>query len=137
MLAKRGCWMACLWETMGDKPRTLRLFLPIAVQQTGILPQKVLQPLANEFMPIGTPLVDPATAGEACETLLQLLGDPALKLPRILDMTWMRGDGAVTHHLVNAAETIGAAERHQPQTPTCGADGGQFANHYLHPRCRR
>ncbi len=107
LLAKRGCWMACLWETMGDKPRKLRLFLPIAVQQTGILPQKVLQPLANEFMPIGTPLVDPATAGEACETLLQLLGDPALKLPRVLDMTWMRGDGPVTRQLIEAAERLG------------------------------
>ncbi len=107
LLARRGCWMACLWETMGDRPRTLRLFLPMAVQHTGILPQKVLQPLANEFMPIGTPLVDPSTAGEACETLLQLLADPALKLPRILDMTWMRGDGAVTRHLAEAADRLG------------------------------
>lgn len=107
LLAKRGCWMACLWETMGSEQRRLRLFLPIAVQRTGIMPQTVLQPLANEFMPIGTPLVDPETAGEACETLLQLLADPALKLPHILDMTWMRSDGAVTRHLVAAAERLG------------------------------
>ena len=106
LLAPHGCWMLCLWETI-DTDRSLRLFMPVRVNKIGLPRHKVLQPLSNEFMPVGTPLIDADCAGEAAETLLRLLADPELSLPSILDLTHQRQCSESFQILVEAAKSLG------------------------------
>ncbi|MEL6750876.1 MAG: hypothetical protein AAFO70_02205, partial [Pseudomonadota bacterium] len=106
LLAPSGAWMACLWETLGER-RNLRLFMPMTAHGTGFPSTRVLSPLSNVFMPLGTPLVDADTLNEACETLLQLLGDPALTVPRIVDFTHLRAGGPVATAIEEAAVSLG------------------------------
>ncbi len=106
LLAPHGVWMACLWQS-GEDNRALRLFMPIRIHKVGLPRKTVLQPLSNQFMPIGTPLIDAEYAGEACETLLRLLSDPDLNLPDILDLAFQRTDSASTRALIAAANSLG------------------------------
>ncbi len=106
LLAPRGAWMLCLWESTGNG-RHLRLFMPIRIHTVGFPAHKVLQPLSNEYMPLGTPLIDRECAEEAAETLLRLLADPVLKLPSIADFTHQREDRATYSVLQQAAKNLG------------------------------
>ena len=106
LLAPHGAWMLCLWETIGET-RELRLFMPVRLNLVGFPRQKVLQPLSNEFMPLGTPLIDRDCAGEACETLLRLLADPSMNLPSVIDFTHLRRTENAFKHLTKAAESLG------------------------------
>lgn len=106
LLAPKGCWMLCLWENIGDN-RYLRVFMPVRVADVGFPARTVLQPLSNEFMPIGTPLLDAECAGEASETLLRLLADPALNMPGVIDFTHQIRDGATFSTLKQAATSLG------------------------------
>lgn len=106
LLAPRGAWMLCLWETQGDG-RKLRLFMPLRINKVGFPRQKVLQPLSNEFMPVGTPLIDRECAGEAAETLLRLIADPILNLPPVIDFTHQKRGGESFEILLRAANSLG------------------------------
>ena len=75
--------------------------------RVGFPKRTVLQPLSNEFMPIGTPLLDAECAGEATETLLRLLADPALGMPAVFDFTHQIRDGATFEKLKQAATSLG------------------------------
>ncbi|NKB54083.1 MAG: GNAT family N-acetyltransferase [Rhizobiaceae bacterium] len=108
LLAPRGAWMLCLWESAGDG-RHLRLFMPVRIHKVGFPAHKVLQPLSNEYMPLGTPLIDRDCAEESAETLLRLLSDPVLKLPSIVDFTHQREDSATYAALQNATRNLGLA----------------------------
>ncbi|MEP1207815.1 MAG: GNAT family N-acetyltransferase [Rhizobiaceae bacterium] len=108
LLAPRGAWMLCLWESTG-KGRSLRLFMPVRIHKVGMPAQKVLQPLANHFMPVGTPMLDRDCGDEACEILLRLLADPDLNLPQIVDFAYQRDGGATFEALQRAAENLGLA----------------------------
>jgi len=110
LLAPHGAWMLCLWESTGTG-RQLRLFMPVRINKIGFPRKTVLQPLANDFMPLGTPLIDRDCPGEAAETLLRLLADPALKLPAMFDFIWQRQDGASFSILLEAAGNLGLATR--------------------------
>ena len=92
LLAPSGSLMLCLWETIGDQ-RHLRLFMPVGIKKVGLPAKKVLQPLANHFMPVGTPMIDRDCGAEACEMLLRLLADPKLKIPPIVDFIWQKNQG--------------------------------------------
>ncbi|MGI9365711.1 MAG: GNAT family N-acetyltransferase [Rhizobiaceae bacterium] len=106
VLAPHGMWMLCLWESTG-KGRKLRLFMPVSLNKVGFPARLVLQPLANDYMPLGTPLIDRGCAGEAAETLLRLLGDPELKLPGVIDFIWQRQDSKFFAVLENAISNLG------------------------------
>ncbi len=110
-LAPHGCWMLCLWETISDK-RNLRLFTPVRVNKIGLPAHKVIQSLSNEFMPIGTPLIDKECAGEAAENLLRLLGDPALNLPKLMDFTHQRQTSKSSKLIIEAASSLGLEAHH-------------------------
>jgi CelD/BcsL family acetyltransferase involved in cellulose biosynthesis len=110
LLAPHGAWMLCLWESTGEN-RHLRVFMPMRINKVGIPRKTVLQPLANDFMPLGTPLVDRDCPGEAAETLLRLMADPALKLPGIFDFIWQRQDSATFKTLLEAADNLGLQTR--------------------------
>jgi len=105
-LAPKGCWMLCLWENIGDT-RYLRVFMPVRLASVGFPGRKVLQPLSNEFMPIGTPLLDAECAGEATETFLRLLADPALNLPAVIDFTHQVTGRATFDAIKSAAVSLG------------------------------
>ncbi len=106
LLAPHGCWMLCLWETVGET-RYLRLFMPVKLEKTGFPRRSVLQVLSNEYMPIGTPLVDAECAGEAAETLMRLLADPALNIPPVVDFTHQIRDGETFGVLRDAVSSLG------------------------------
>ena len=110
LLAPQGAWMLCLWEAAGEN-RKLQLFMPIRISKIGLPGMKVLQPLSNEFMPIGTPLIDAENAGETTESLFRLLADPALKLPSIIEFTHQRKSGPVFDILKRAASNLELAAR--------------------------
>ncbi len=105
LLAPHGCWMLCLWETIADQ-RCLRLFMPVKLEKTGFPRRTVLQVLSNEYMPVGTPLVDAECAGEAAETLMRLLADPALNIPPVIDFTHQIRDGDTFGVLRDAASSL-------------------------------
>ncbi len=106
LLAQEGCWMLCLWESV-DTRRILKFFAPVHVAKTGLPRHRVLQILSNEYMPIGTPLIDTASAGETCETLLRLLSDPALGMPSVFDIMHLRQDSKANSVLQEAASSLG------------------------------
>ena len=106
LLAPRGCWMMCLWESTGNG-RELRLFMPLRLNKVGFPARKVLEPLANQFMPLGTPMIDRDCGEEAAETLLRLLADPSMRLPKIIDFTWQRENSASQLLLEQAASNLG------------------------------
>ena len=106
LLAPHGCWMLCLWETTG-KARELRFFMPVRLNKVGLPRRKVLQSLSNDYMPLGTPLIDAECAGETAETLLRLLGDPSLKLPPVIDYSHQRKPSATLDALSTAAASLG------------------------------
>lgn len=106
LLSPNGCWMLCLWETTAEE-RQLRCFFPIGITKTGFPSHKVLTPLANMFMPIGTPLLDAENPCETAETLLRLLADSQLDLPAVLDLTFQREAGPTVATIKNAALSLG------------------------------
>lgn len=109
-LAPHGAWMVCLWETMGEL-RKMRLFMPVRLARTGLPKKTVMEPLSNDFMPIGTPLVDAECAGEALEMLLRLLADPQLEMPPVFDFTHQI-TGTQTYGLIcEAAQNLGLPTR--------------------------
>lgn len=106
LLAPHGCWMLCLWESTGSG-RDLRLFMPVRLNKVGFPARKVLEPLANQFMPLGTPMIDRDCSDEAAETLLRLLADPNLRLPGVVDFTWQREGSESQLILERAAKNLG------------------------------
>ena len=106
LLAPDSCWMLTLWETIGNE-RKMRLFMPVRLNTVGFPRQRVLQVLSNEYMPVGTPLLDEECADEACDTLLRLLSDPKLKLPSTLDMTHQTSTSKTYSHLLKATKNLG------------------------------
>ncbi|MEL6967074.1 MAG: GNAT family N-acetyltransferase [Pseudomonadota bacterium] len=116
LLAPAGSWMLCLWETTGTH-RLLRLFMPFRIARIGLPKQTVLEVLSNDYLPLGTPLVDRENPDEAFETLFRLLSDPHLRLPDLLNLTHQRKDGAVMACMVRAMKTLGLphAVYHQTQ----------------------
>ena len=110
LLAPRGCWMMCLWESTGNG-RELRLFMPLRLNKVGFPARKVLEPLANQFMPLGTPMIDRDCGEEAAETLLRLLADPCLRLPKVIDFTWQRENSASQLLLEQAASNLGLSAK--------------------------
>lgn len=106
LLASHGCWMLCLWESTGEG-RSLRLFMPARLNKVGFPSRKVLEPLANQFMPLGTPMIDRDCGDEAVETLLRLLADTILRLPKVVDFTWQRDDSKSQVMLERAAANLG------------------------------
>ncbi|MEP0940792.1 MAG: GNAT family N-acetyltransferase [Rhizobiaceae bacterium] len=106
LLAPHGAWMLCLWESTG-KDRSLRLFMPVRLNKVGFPAKKVLEPLANQFMPLGTPMIDKNCSDEAAETLFRLLADPCLRLPNIIDFIWQREGGKTHQTLERAATSLG------------------------------
>ncbi|MEM9732075.1 MAG: GNAT family N-acetyltransferase [Pseudomonadota bacterium] len=115
LLAPLGCWMLCLWETPpgADKDiRHLRLFMPVRLLRLGRTPfclpgGLVLQSLGNEYMPVATPLLDAENPDETCETLLRLLGDPALNMPGVFHLNEQYGEGKTLAHVRAAATRLG------------------------------
>lgn len=110
LLAPKGCWMLCLWETLGDT-RALRLFMPVRRIKQGWPGHWALQTLSNEYAPVGTPLIDRECAAEAVETLFQLLADPAMLIPPLLDMTHLRRDTQTFQIIEQAAQSLGLKTR--------------------------
>ncbi len=106
LLAPSACWMLTLWETIGEE-RKMRLFMPVRLNTVGFPKQQVLQVLSNEFMPVGTPLLDKECPEEACENLFRLLSDPALKLPSTLDLTHQSCSTETYTHLKRAIKSLG------------------------------
>ena len=106
LLAPKGVWMMCLWETIGES-RHLRFFAPVRLNTVGLPPRKVLQVLSHEFLPAGTPLIDAECAGEAAETLLRLLSDPQLSVPSVLDFTDLMEESATYRTLEEAGKNLG------------------------------
>ena len=106
LLAPSACWMLTLWETIGEE-RKMRLFMPVRLNTVGFPKQHVLQVLSNEYMPVGTPLLDRECPEEACETLLRLLSDPVLKLPSTLDLTHQPCVSKTYSHLKRAIKNLG------------------------------
>lgn len=105
-LAPHGCWMLCLWETLNDT-RQLRLFMPTRLSKVGFPSRPALQVLANEFMPIGSPLIDRECANEAVETLLRILTNPGISLPPVLDMAQLRKPSKTLTLFQQAADSLG------------------------------
>lgn len=110
LLAPHGCWMMCLWESTGNG-RELRLFMPLRLNKVGFPAKKVLEPLANQFMPLGTPMIDRDCGQEAAETLLRLLADPSLRLPKVIDFTWQREGSESQLVLERAAANLGLSSK--------------------------
>ena len=111
LLAPSGAFMLCLWETMADR-RHLRFFMPVGIKRVGLPGRQVLQPLANHFMPIGTPMVDRECGAEATEMLLRLLADPKLKIPPVIDFIWQKGESQTQRLLEQAAHNLGLKSSH-------------------------
>ncbi|MEM1040356.1 MAG: GNAT family N-acetyltransferase [Pseudomonadota bacterium] len=106
LLAPSGCWMLCLWEGAGEG-RKLRVFMPVRLGRTGLPSKPVLEVLANEYLPTGTPLVDRENPDEAVETLFRLLADPQLKLPTLFSLPHQRVDGPVMACIDQALTALG------------------------------
>ncbi|MEE9374770.1 MAG: GNAT family N-acetyltransferase, partial [Rhizobiaceae bacterium] len=130
VLAPQGCWMLCLWETTGSG-RSLRLFMPTRINKVGFPKYKVLQPLSNEYMPIGTPLIDKDCSGEACETLLRLLSDPNLGLPHIIDFTHQRQTSESFKSLQEAALNLGLKTRQSTTQQRAALFSNQNCDDYI------
>ena len=124
LLAPRGCWMLCLWESTGSG-RELRLFMPLRLNKVGFPARKVLEPLANQFMPLGTPMIDRDCAEEAAETLLRLLADPNLRLPKVIDFTWLREGSESQLVLERAAANLGLNAGEKREDPACQSTKGR------------
>ncbi len=105
-IAPKGAWVLALWETT-PKARRLRLSMPVSVVKTGFPRQRVMQVLSNDFFTLGTPLIDKAVAEEAIETLLRLLADPKIDLPKVIDFRHLRKDDQALSLLLNAAASLG------------------------------
>ncbi len=101
-----GAMLLCLWEEF-EKARKLRFFMPVTVQKAGLPRRRLLKNYTHHFAPLGTPLLHRENTGESMETLLRLLGDPALELPKVLVLDWQRMDGAVVGLLRQAATRLG------------------------------
>ncbi len=106
LMAPNGVWMLCLWETTGEQ-RELRLFMPVRRQITGLPRRESLQALSHHVMPLGTPLICKDCAEEAAETLLRLLGDPALGLPPVLEFPHLRQSESSIQLIKSAADRLG------------------------------
>ena len=106
LLAPRGAWMLCLWETIGEQ-RSLRLFMPVQRQKAGFPRKNILRSLSNHYMPLGTPLVCNECAEDAVETLLRLLADPALGLPMIFEFPHLRKAEKTIELIKAAASRLG------------------------------
>ncbi|MEL6734347.1 MAG: GNAT family N-acetyltransferase [Pseudomonadota bacterium] len=106
LLAPSGCWMLCLWEGAGES-RKLRVFMPVRISRIGLPSKLVLEILANEYLPTGTPLVDRENPDEAVETLFRLLADPQLKLPTLFSLPHQRADGPVMACIDQALTALG------------------------------
>jgi len=105
-LAPKGAWILALWETT-PKERALRLSMPVGVVDVGFPKQEVLQVLSNDFFTLGTPLIDGTVAGEAVETLLRLLADPDIALPKLIDFRHLKGTDNALVLLHDAANSLG------------------------------
>ena len=106
LLAPHGLWMLCLWETTGDS-RKMRLFMPVRRNKIGFPRKTVLQVLSNEYMPLGTPMIDKDCADESVETLLRLLSDQSMKLPGVIDFSHLRADSQTLEILIRSANNLG------------------------------
>ena len=108
--------LLCLYEYAGSE-RNLRLFMPVASTNTGFPSKHVLQILATDFLPDGTPLLDPSAPEETCQILFQTLCDPALQLPAIIDFRFLRTESPTAKFLFKAAGSLDlqsdASNRHQ------------------------
>ncbi len=103
-----GVMLLCLWETLAGK-RTLRFFMPLAQQRVGIPRRLVAHCFTHHFAPLGTPLLHHDNKDETIETLLRLLGDPALELPDVISFEQQRMGGKTVELLQQAAIRLGLA----------------------------
>jgi len=106
ILTPKGNWMMCLWETTPNG-RTLRMFMPLSVQNRGLPRRALTTSLSNEYAPLGTPLLCNELADETAENFLHLIADPALELPSVLNLTDQRLVGPVAEKIEAAATRLG------------------------------
>ena len=102
LLAPKGCWMLCLWQET-SKGRKLKLFMPVGRYRQAFSRITTLRPLCNEYMPIGTPLMDADNPGLTAQTFIKCLSEFGKELPGILDLTYQLADSPVFEHLRAAA----------------------------------
>ena len=105
LLAPRGMRLLCLFEYSGDR-KLLQFFAPIRRTIIGFPAKEITQILSSEYAPIGTPLLDRHTAVEAAENLFQLLAAGELRLPRIIDFTYLRTDSKTALALQSAIDRL-------------------------------
>lgn len=71
----------------------LRLVLPFSIENPGFgIGAPIIRVWANEFGPLGTPLVDSENAVDTITDFIQGMGDPSLKLPSVIVLPDIRLD---------------------------------------------
>jgi hypothetical protein len=93
----------------GDEHKNrLRLLAPFSVEKPAVpIGVSVMRIWANDFGPLGTPLVDRDDPQGVIEDFFAMLSRPHLKLPKVLVLPDMRLDGAVATLLASVAEARG------------------------------
>jgi len=90
----------------GDEERSrLRLLVPFSIERpTTPLGVSIMRTWASPFGPLGVPLVDRDDPIGVLDDLVDMLGRPHLKLPRVFVLPDMRLDGPVARLLATVAE---------------------------------
>lgn len=107
LIAPHGAHFLCVYESTDDNTRQLRFFAPVQTAKVGLPARQVLQILSSDYAPLGTPLLDETIPVETLENLFQLLADPALKLPKIVDFIHQRQESKTYQALQTAAKNLG------------------------------
>lgn len=92
--------------------RRARVLLPFSVERPGFsLGAPIIRVWANDFGPLGTPLVDAEDAAQSIDSLLEVLGRPETELPQVIVFPDVRING----NFVQLAKAI-AISRNLPIT---------------------
>lgn len=92
--------------------RRARVLLPFSVERPGFsLGAPIIRVWANDFGPLGTPLVDAEDAAQSIDSLLEVLGRPETDLPQVIVFPDLRING----NFVQLAKAI-ALSRNLPIT---------------------
>jgi Acetyltransferase (GNAT) domain len=117
-LEDREVRLALIRDDLAGRSR-LRYLMPFSIEKPGFsLGAPILRVWANNFGPLGTPLVDAEGAAETLDHLLTALADPKAKLPQVLVIPDIRVRGPFTQLMKAIAmsrnlpvDVVGLSER--------------------------
>lgn len=92
-LEDRQIRIAIIRDEVGTRSR-MRLLMPFSIEKPGFsVGPSIIRVWANDFGPLGTPLVDAEDAAETIDNLFEALAAPEAKLPGVLVLPSLRVNG--------------------------------------------